>query len=172
MSTGGELVDVVDEDGRRVRVATRAEVRAENLWHRSVFVALLTRADEVWVHQRAEWKDLWPSRWDVAFGGVVDAGEGELDAAHRELGEEAGVGVDELEDLGAGRHEDDHVREIARVFLGRHDGPLDPADGEVVAVDKVPLRQLGAWVDRHAVVPDSAALVLPRLLTRIDGAAS
>jgi len=27
------------------------------------------------VHRRADWKDVWPGRWDVCFGGVAGAGE-------------------------------------------------------------------------------------------------
>ena len=64
-------MDVLDEEGRVVGVATRAEVRAGNLWHRTVFIAVVTPDDEVVVHQRADWKDVWPSHWDVCFGGVV-----------------------------------------------------------------------------------------------------
>ncbi len=34
---------------------------------------------EVVVHQRAPWKDVAPSLWDLAFGGVCDVGEAHLD---------------------------------------------------------------------------------------------
>ena len=170
---GAALVDVVDDDDLVVRTATRAEVRADNLLHRAVFVALLTHGDEVWVHQRADDKDVWPSRWDMAFGGVVDAGEGWEAAAARELAEEAGVTGLDLTPLGGGRYEDEGVRELARVYLTRHDGPLVPTDGEVVAVDRVPLAELGAWVAAQPIVPDSAALVVPRLVALLgaDGPA-
>ena len=45
----------------------------------------------VLAHQRASWKDIWPSRWDLAFGGVCAVGEPWDDAASRELAEEAGI---------------------------------------------------------------------------------
>lgn len=157
-----EEVDVIDEEGNVSGTAPRAEVRARNLRHRSVFVAVVSSTDELLVHRRADWKDVWPGAWDVAFGGVVDAGEAWEAAAARELAEEAGL-VAELTYLGEGRYDDDQVREVGRVYLARHDGAVTPADGEVVDVDWVPLEGLRAWLEGRRVCPDSLAIVLPRI---------
>jgi len=157
-----EQVEVVDEAGNVTGVASRAEVRARNLRHRSVFVAVMNDAGEVLVHRRAEHKDLWPGAWDVAFGGVVAVGEGWEQAAARELDEEAGV-VAELHYLGEDTYEDDLVREVARVYLVRHDGPFSFRDGEVTDAAWVPRDQLAEWLTRHDVCPDSRLLVVPRL---------
>lgn len=164
--TADELVDVLDEHGRVVGVATRAEMRAGRLWHRCVFVAVVTPADEVVVHRRADWKDVWPSRWDLAFGGVVGAGESWEDAAVRELAEEAGVqvGVGELEPVGRSRYEDADVREHCRVYVVRSPGPFRFVDGEVSQVERVPRRDLAAWCASHELVPDSLTAFGPALL--------
>src|SRR3954447_5289866 len=87
----GELVDVVDDDGRVVRVVTRAEMRAGCLRHRCTFIVVRNTAGEVLIHRRSEDKDLWPGRWDLACGGVVTAGEAWEPAARRELAEELGI---------------------------------------------------------------------------------
>lgn len=163
-----ELVDVVDDDGRVTGTVTRAEMRERNLRHRSVFVAVVSSADSVAVHQRAAWKDLWPSWWDVAFGGVVAAGEDWEAAARRELAEEAGIdlvaeGID-LELLVEGTFDAVGCRERARVFLVRHDGPLACNDGEVAWTGWVRRADLPAWSTERRLAPDSAALVLPELL--------
>ena len=161
-----ELVDVLDDRGKVIGTAERREVRANNWWHRSVFITVVTSDDEVIVHQRAPWKDVWPSRWDVCFGGVVDAGEDWREAAVRELAEEAGVavGADDLEDLGEDRYEDSLVREVSRLYLVRSDGPFAFDDGEVVASDRVPRAELAAWAAGHELVTDSRDMMIHRLI--------
>lgn len=157
-----ELVEVIDDAGTVVDTVSRAEMRRGNLRHRTVFVAVLNDNDELLVHRRAEWKDLWPGAWDVAFGGVVDVGEAWIAAAQRELDEEAGVRL-ELGYLGEESYDDDHVRELARIYLARTAGPFDFSDGEVVEAVWVPLTEVRGWLGGRTVCPDGVALVLPRL---------
>lgn len=158
----GELVDQLDEHGRVVGRVTRRVMRECNLRHRSVAVVVVNHRDELLVHRRADWKDVWPSRWDLAFGGVVGAGESWEDAAARELVEEAGVHVP-LEYLGEDGYADDHVRELARVYLARSDGPFRHEDGEVTETAWVRLDELAGWIAGHELCPDAVAVVLPRL---------
>lgn len=158
-----EVVEEVDGDGTVVGIVTRADVRARRLRHRTVFVAVLDGAGmSLLVHRRAPWKDVWPDRWDIAFGGVCGVGEGWAAAAARELAEEAGL-TSSLVDLGGGTYADDDVDEVARVFLTRSDDPPSCPDGEVVATERVPLTALDRWIDARPVCPDSVALVRPRL---------
>ena len=76
-----ELVDLVDEDDNVVEVVTRAEMRArgERARHRACYVAVLTSSDELVVHRRADWKDVYPGYWDVCFGGVLRSALGTAD---------------------------------------------------------------------------------------------
>jgi isopentenyldiphosphate isomerase len=162
LSPAEELVDHLDDQGDVAGAVTRRAMRERNLRHRSVAVVVVNSRREVLVHRRADWKDVWPSRWDVAFGGVVSAGEGWADAAGRELFEEAGVHSD-LEYLGEGSYDDDHVREVARVYVAHTDGPFAHDDGEVVETAWVALDDLPGWADEHELCPDGVVLVLPRL---------
>ncbi len=164
MAAADELVDVCDETGRVVGTATRAEMRAGRLWHRTVFIAVLTTDDRAWVHRRADWKDVWPGWWDVCFGGVLAAGEGFVDAARRELAEEAGITGVDLAAVSTGRYEDEACREHAAVYVARTDAPCTCPDGEVAEALLVRRDDLAAWVAGRRLVPDSAALVLPHLL--------
>src|SRR5690606_5285189 len=86
-SAASEPVEVVDRNGTVVDVVDRARMRAKRLRHRCTYVAVVDAADRVVVHRRADWKDVWPGRWDIAFGGVVAVGETWDAAAARELAE-------------------------------------------------------------------------------------
>lgn len=157
-----EAVEVVDPDGRVERLATRAEMRAGNLRHRSTYVVVRDDAGRVLVHQRADWKDIWPSRWDVAFGGICGVGEDWHTAAARELAEEAGL-TGELVDLGPVRFENDLTRCVGRVFVTVATATPTFPDGEVVAHQWVAPEHLADWAAAHELCDDSAAVVLPML---------
>lgn len=161
-----ELVEEVSVDGEVLRVVPRSEMRALNLRHRSVGVVVRRSADRaVLAHRRAAWKDVWPGRWDVAFGGVCAAGESGVVSALRELAEEAGVVVASgaLVRLGSGAYEDADVATVAEIFEVTHDGPFTFADGEVEEVRWVPFSGLASFLASHEHCPDSAAIGVPML---------
>jgi 8-oxo-dGTP pyrophosphatase MutT (NUDIX family) len=157
-----ELVEVVDLRGQVERIVPRAEMRSGRLRHRCTYVVVVDHDERLIVHQRASWKDVWPSRWDVAFGGVVGVGEDWADAAHRELTEEAGIDAP-LVEIGRGAYEDADVSVLGHVFLARHDGPFTFPDGEVAAHDRIPLDDLEAWLTGRDLCPDSLALAAAAL---------
>ena len=157
-----ELIEEVDADGTVVRVVTRAEMRADRLRHRAVFIAVIGSDDRLLVHRRADDKDLWPGYWDLAAGGVVGAGEAWDDAAARELGEELGVSGT-LEALGGATFDHPDALVVGHIYLVRHDGPFHFDDGEVTEARFVTPSELGKLRAAHPFCPDSIALVLPRL---------
>jgi isopentenyldiphosphate isomerase len=152
-----ELVEVVAPDGEVIDVVPRSTMRAERLRHRCTYVVVLDHDGRLIVHRRADWKDVWPGRWDIAFGGVVGVGEAWDEAAVRELAEEAGVEAD-LQPAGGGTYLDADVSVLARVYLARHDGPFTVPDGEVAELDRVALSELAQWCDGRSMCPDSLAL--------------
>lgn len=162
-----QLVEHVAEDGTVIEVTTRAEMRAKSLRHRAVYVAVVSRNDRLLVHKRADWKDVFPGAWDLAFGGVCDVGETWKIAAERELLEEAGITA-RLRDLGAVRYEAPGVALIGRVFGCRHEGPFEFNDGEVTDTRWVDLDDLAAFVAAHEVPEDSAAIVTDGSLRGFD----
>jgi 8-oxo-dGTP pyrophosphatase MutT (NUDIX family) len=158
-----ELVEHVDVDGSVLAVVTRAEMRRRRLRHRCVFIAVITTDDQLVVHRRADWKDLWPSFWDIAFGGVVTAGEDWDRAAARELAEEAGIEAVPLRFLGEASFEDGSAALLGRAYAAVSDGPFTHPDGEVAESALVPLVELDAWLAGRDVCPDSVAIVRPLL---------
>jgi isopentenyldiphosphate isomerase len=160
-----ELVEIVDPDGRVVQVVSRAEMRRHNLPHRATYVLVFDSSGALLAHQRASWKDIWPSRWDLAFGGVCAVGEPWDVAAARELAEEAGI-VGPLRLLTEVAFDSSETRVVGRLYETTHDGPFTFADGEVVDHCWVPLATLDAWAGERSICDDSRSIVLPILRER------
>ncbi|MGE0877208.1 MAG: NUDIX domain-containing protein [Acidimicrobiia bacterium] len=165
---GRELVDVVDAADVVVATVTRAEMRRRNLRHRSVGIVVTDGAGRVLVHRRADDKDVWPGRWDLAVGGVLGAGESYADAATRELAEEIGVEGLRPAEIGRGTYEDGEVAALYRLYGVRHGGPFRFADGEVVEARFVTAAELAERLVRDSWVPDSVALAVPLVPSLLD----
>lgn len=162
-NAGEELVDIVDQNDNVLYQCTRKEMRANVLCHRAVFIIVVNSAGELLIHQRSAMKDLWPSWWDIAVGGVVAAGESYHLAALRELDEEVGIAGIPLVELGVGSYCDEEVSLVGKCFTVKYDGPLVLRDGEVVAVEWVSQSGLQQHLLERHFLPDSKALLLPTL---------
>ncbi len=67
------LFDIVNDSDQVVGTDLRSRMRADNLLHRCTAVLVLhPTTGSLLVHQRSRFKDVWPLRWDVAAGGVVE----------------------------------------------------------------------------------------------------
>ena len=157
-----ERLEVVDLGGNVLEVVPRSRVRAENLLHRTTFVIVRSSQGDVLVHRRADWKDLLPGWWDIAFGGAVGVGEPWEEAARRELAEEAGIDTP-LQELGSYHYDGDESRELGRLYLTVSDGPFSHPDGEVAESRFVPLAELSAFIATHDVCRAALEVALPVL---------
>ncbi len=153
-----ELVDVIDEQGRTVGVVTCAEMRARCLLHRSTAVLVFNAHGELFIHLRTPAKDVFPSHWDVAIGGVVAAGETFTQGVEREVSEELGVGV-EVTELFPFRYADERTAAHVMVYKALHDGPFQLQPEEIVQGEFVPLPQVKARAARLPFCPDGLAIL-------------
>lgn len=131
-----EQFDYYDEAGNWLGIASRGEVHARGLWHRSIHCWLARRDGErrlVLFQQRCTDKDTFPSYFDITAAGHLSAGETMRDAA-REIEEELGARVpyEALLPLGEARKEAAGFakgaafidREVSEVFGFIYDAPL------------------------------------------------
>jgi len=91
MDDSSEVFDVVDTEDRVIGQATRGEVHARGLLHRSVHIWVFNSKGELFLQKRAMTKDENPGYWDSSAAGHVNAGEEYRESAHRELMEELGI---------------------------------------------------------------------------------
>ncbi len=153
MNAAEELVDVIDDAGRTVMVATRAEMRARRLPHRCTYVLVFNGRGELFVHLRTAAKDVYPSHWDVTIGGVLAAGESFADCMRREIAEELGIDA-EAEELFPFNYADERTRVQAMAFRLVHDGPFRLQAEEIVCGDFVPLQDLYQRLIEEPFCPD------------------
>lgn len=123
-----ELLEVVDESGRTLRLAPRSECHGNpSLVHRAVHVFVRDQAGRVFLQKRSLGKRIQPGKWDTSVGGHVDPGESYELAATRELEEELGI---ELGEFGHLEHRHDYVwstyleTEQVRTFELTCEGPF------------------------------------------------
>ena len=162
-----EIVTVVDAENRPVAELPRRRVRSENLPHRATYIFVFDRLGRLLVQRRTATKDLYPSQYDLAAGGVVGAGESYEECAVREAEEELGIRGTALNPRLDLHYEDDRNRCFGRVFTCVHDGPftLQPEEVESVAFHPVDEVLAGAVAP---VTPDTL-LALQRLLALDSG---
>lgn len=143
--TDNDILDVVDHDNQVIGQATRREVHAQGLMHRSVHIFLINPDGHLYIQQRAADKDTFPNAHDSSAAGHVDAGEGYHEAAARELEEELGLSPDQIShmmqvgELGAS---EENGWEHVRFYLARteHEPIPDPAEvahGAFYPLDRV-----------------------------------
>ena len=132
MGSEQEQVIITDAANRVVGAAPRWRMRRENLIHRATYILVFNADGEIFVHQRTFTKDVYPGFYDVAAGGVVQAGESYDDSARRELAEELGIVDRPLEPLFDTYWEDDRCRAWGRVYRCVHDGPVVLQPEEII----------------------------------------
>ena len=152
-SPADELVDVLDDDGRVVGRTTRRDMRARRLPHRTCYILVFNACGELFVHLRTATKDVYPSHWDTAIGGVLAVGETFAEGALRETHEELGVG-EPLRELFPFRYADAATIVHGMVYRGDHDGPFRLQPEEIVRGEFLSIAEVTVRAAREAFCPD------------------
>ena len=94
-----EQLAVRDELGTQVGTIERAAVRPLGIATLAVHLVGQTMDGRFWVQQRALNKPNDPGKWDTLMGGMVSSGDTVETALERETWEEAGLRMDDLQNL-------------------------------------------------------------------------
>ena len=140
----GEIFDVVDEDDRVLRQASRREVHLRGWRHRAVHIFVFNRRGELFLQKRSQWKDVHPLRWDSSAAGHVNAGQIYDETAPRELEEELGVRAD-LEPLGSIAACAGTGWEFVRLYRAEHEGPFVLSPAEIDSGGFFTIDQIARW---------------------------
>ncbi len=150
----GELVVLVDDDGRAIGTAPKAGVHtASTPLHRAFSCYLFGPDGRLLLTRRATTKRTFPGLWTNSVCGHPGPGEGDLPAIARRAQQELGLVVRRLEPvLPRFRYRAEHLgvveNEICPVYRGRVDGDPRPDPAEVAD---------WAWVDWAALPARLAA---------------
>ena len=158
-----ELVALLDSEGQVCGSAPRSVMRRDNLRHAATGVLVRNSSGDIYVHQRTATKDVYPSYYDFAAGGVVAAGEDPYDAVVRELAEELGITGVDLVKLPEGDYADDNTSYHAYLYTCVWTGPIEHQPEEVAWGAWMSPAELAAKLDDPSwlVMPDTAALLGP-----------
>jgi isopentenyldiphosphate isomerase len=156
--SAAELVDVVDAQDRVVGRVSRGEMRARRLRHRATYLLVFNGRGELFIHLRTATKDVYPSHWDVAVGGVVAAGESYDDGARRELAEELGIRGAAPQALFDIAYADAANQVNGRVYRVAWDGPVSLQAEEIVRGEWLPLAAVRARMRTEPFCPDGVAV--------------
>ena len=124
-----EIFDVVDYEGRPTgETVTREEAHEKGILHRTSHIWVISRNEgslKVLLQKRSMEKDSFPGQYDTSSAGHIQAGDGPLESALRELHEELGIQAEEADLSFAGLFRINYVLEF-------HDKPF--WDNEVTFV--------------------------------------
>ncbi len=142
-----EIFDVVNDRNEVIGQETRSVVHARGLKHRAVHVLVFRKNGDLFIQKRSMAKDADPGRWDTSAAGHLDAGEGYMEAARREVKEELGVDCpDSLTFLFASDARPDTGNEFIEVYRCEHEGPFVLHPDEIEDGRWIAISELEAWM--------------------------
>ncbi|KAK9859851.1 hypothetical protein WJX84_000727 [Apatococcus fuscideae] len=150
-----EQVQIVDENNQPIGSASRKDMREQQLLHRCSFVITRNSQEQVLVQKRVHFKEIYPSFYDPAPGGVVGAGESYEKSAAREIEEEMGISGVSLVRCFEFLYRDKMAQHFGGVFSCVYDGPLRLDPQEVESAEWWDLQDVKKLLQDGPVSPDS-----------------
>lgn len=156
---GEEIIQIVDRDNLETVALSRRIMREQGLIHRASYILVFNDQEELFLQKRTATKDLYPSCWDVAAGGVVLAGESYEESAERELAEELGVAGVFFTPLFDQYFEEEDNRVWGRIFSCVHNGPFQLQKEEVASGCFMSVADIFELSKKEKFTPDGIAIL-------------
>ena len=90
-----EIVDLLDETGKKLGKIKKSLAQQNGAWHRVVHIWILNSKGQLLIQKRSKEKSFFPNAWDVTVGGHVGLGEASIVSCRREMEEELGLKLNE-----------------------------------------------------------------------------
>lgn len=165
-TTSSELLDIVDNHDNVVGTATRGEIHAQALQHRSIHVLVFDGAGKVLLQKRSMQKDQCPGMWDTSCAGHVESGQSYDETVPRELEEELGfTPTAALKTLFKMTPTVENGHEFAMVYAIEYSGPFAAAEDEIDELQWFSLAQVDHWVARNLQSINESAHAVSQDLT-------
>ena len=168
MNPADEIVAIVDGQNRVVGAAPRWDMRQNRLPHRSTYILVFNSHGDLCVQKRTATKDVFPSYYDIAAGGVVLADESYEAGARRELAEEVGIRGVPLAHQFVFHYADDYTQVWGSVFSCVYDGDLVLQEEEVESVAFMPVADVLSHAEEAPYTPDGLYVLRQYLGTMRD----
>jgi isopentenyl-diphosphate delta-isomerase len=141
-----EILDILNEKGEVIGTMSREDSETTNSIVRNAIVILLNPGGEIWIQKRAQTKKHYPGIWDVSAAGAIASGEDPLEAAQRELREEASIAtalefVEEFVNIFPNEDGTQQRTRLSHLYLGVTDQIPQPNE-EVERFESYALSQL------------------------------
>jgi isopentenyldiphosphate isomerase len=159
MPAADEIVAIVNERNEVVGSATRREMRARKLPHRSTYILVFNSQGGLYVQKRTETKDVFPGYFDPTAGGVVLFDETYEQGAARELEEELGIRNVPLVRHFTHCYRDEDVCVWGALFTCSFDGPMVLQEEEIVSGEFLPVSVVLQRSKKERFTPDGMLML-------------
>ena len=150
-----EIIDILNSEGELTgKTCLKSEAHQKGLYHQTIHVWFYTDDKKVLLQKRAALKKVFPNHWDVSVAGHIEAGEKIELAAIREVKEEIGISISQIDLLKVGIRKDkiEHPNgildyEFKHVFISKLNQGLSELTMQTDEIDDLQLFKLSILKD-------------------------
>ena len=150
-----EWVYHVDKEDNVIGKVMKSEAWDKKLFHRGASVIVFNSKGEIFVHQRAEIKKVYPLLFDFLAGGWSDYGETYEESAKRETSEELGIPKPDVKEIEKFKYDTDFDKYFCILYYCIYDGKLTLQEEEVKEGSFVSFEELEKMFNEKEFCPDT-----------------